>query len=234
MDIAVQNRECLYYEYNGCARAPGDVTSSYEGEWTPSHWRAEILAALKSKFPGEVSGSGTAAIKIDEHDGTRPDIDVVPTFNFVRYDSSDKTQRHDGSKVFPTSGKAIVNYPGQQLERGVAKNGRTNGRYKKFVRALKSAENQLVADGDIGDLPSYFMECLVWNVPDQTLTSGEDLGAGFQSVLVWLWNHLKEDNYVRTEWEEPNGLKYLFHSDAKWTPAEARGLVLATWHYLDY
>ena len=234
VDIAVQNCECLYYDYNGCEKASGEVTSPYEGEWTPSHWRAEILAALKSKFPGEVSGSGTVAITIDEHDGTRPDIDVVPSFDFVRYDSSDKVSQHNGSKVFPTSGTAIVNYPDQQLERGAAKNGRTNGRYKTFVRALKSAENQLVADGTISDLPSYFMECLVWNVADRTLTSGEDLSTGFQSVLVWLWDHLKEENYVQTDWEEPNGLKYLFHGGAKWTPADARGLVLATWQYLDY
>lgn len=234
VDIAVQNCECLYYEYHGCDEAQGTVTSPYEGDWTPVRWRAEILAALKSRFPGEVSGSGTVAITIDEHDGTRPDVDVVPSFDFVRYDSSDKVSRHNGSKVFPTSGTPIVNYPDQQLERGTAKNVRTNGRYKRFVRALKSAENQLVADDAISDLPSYFMECLVWNVPDRTLTSGVDLSAGFRSVLVWLWDRLKEENYARTEWEEPNGLKYLFHGGAKWTPADARGLVLATWKYLDY
>lgn len=234
VDIAVQNRECLYYEYHGCEKPPGETTATYDGEWTPELWRAEILAALKAKFPDEVSGSGTVAITIDEHDGTRPDIDVVPSFDHVRYDSSDQTWQHKGSKVFPKSGSSIVNYPDQQLERGTAKNSRTNGRYKKFARALKSAENQLVKDGTIGDLPSYFMECLAWNVPDSVLTTGENLTVGFEAVLVWLWGALKEEDYIRTDWEEPNGLKYLFHGGAKWSPSDARGLVLATWQYLDY
>ncbi|AMY54934.1 nucleotidyltransferase [Rhodococcus fascians] len=234
VDIAVQNRECLYYEYNGCEQPSSEGTPTYDGDWTPPLWRAEILAALDAKFPGEVSGSGVVAITIDEHDGTRPDIDVVPSFDYVRYDSSDQTRQHRGSKVFPKTGSPIVNYPQQQLDRGTAKNGRTNGRYKRFARALKSAENQLVADGTISDLPSYFMECLVWNVQDEILTGGSDLSAGFKSVLVWLWNGLKEENYVRTDWEEPNGLKYLFHPGAKWTPGDARELVLATWQYLDY
>lgn len=234
VDIAVQNAECLYYDYNGCVQAPGEATRPYTGKWTPALWRAEIVAALKAKFPNEVSGSGTVAITIDEHDGTRPDIDVVPCFNYVRYDSSDMTWQHKGSKVFPTSGSPIVNYPAQQLDRGSAKNGRTNGRYKRFARTLKSAENQLVADGAIDDLPSYFMECLVWNVPDSILMGGDTPSAGFQEVLVWLWDRLKNESFVRTDWEEPNGLKYLFHGGAKWTPADARGLVLATWQYLDY
>ena len=234
VDIAVQNRECFYYDYNGCEKTPGEEVSRYEGKWTPELWRAEILAALEAKFPNEISGSGTVAITIDEHDGTRPDIDVVPSFDYVRYDSSDKARQHKGSKVFPRSGSSIVNYPNQQLERGTAKNGRTNARYKKFVRALKSAENRLVQDGAITDLPSYFMECLVWNVPASVLDTGENLADGFKAVLVWLWDALKDDNYVRTDWEEPNGLKYLFYGGAKWSPADAQSLVLATWQYLDY
>lgn len=234
VDIAVQNGECLYFDYNGCEQAPGETATPYRGEWTPALWRSEVLAALKAMFPNEVSGSGTVAITIDEHDGTRPDIDVVPCFDYVRYDSSDMAWQHTGSKVFPTSGLPIVNYPQQQLDRGTAKNGRTSGRYKRFVRALKSAENQLVADGIIDGLPSYFMECLVWNVPDSVLISGNTLSAGFEGVLVWLWNHLQDETYVRTDWEEPNGLKYLFHSGANWSNADARGLVLGTWQYLDY
>lgn len=234
VDIAVQNHECLYYEYNNCEKPSEEKVSPYTGIWTPELWRAEIMAALKAKFPGEVSGSGAVAITIDEHDGTRPDIDVVPSFDYVRYDSSDKSVQHRGSKVFLKSGSSVVNYPQQQFDHGVAKNGRTNYRFKKFARALKSAENQLVADKSISDLPSYFMECLVWNVPDSTLMSGTGLSEGFKSVLAWLWGELNEGNYNRTDWEEPNGLKYLFHGKAKWSPADARRLVLATWKYLDY
>lgn len=84
---------------------------------------------------------------------------------------------HQGSCVFPSDGGAkIVNWPIQQLDNnGRAFNTRSGGRYKYFVRALKNAENTLVAEGSIDSLPSYFMECLVYNVPASTLASGATL-----------------------------------------------------------
>lgn len=234
VDVVVQNHECLYYEYVGCEALPDAHATPYTGVWTPQRWRREIVAALTSAFPDEVSGSGKVAISIDEHDGTRPDIDVVPAFDFVRYDSADRSANYAGSKVFPTSGPPIINYPDQQLANGRAKNSRTNSRYKKFARALKSAENRLVTEGIIDAKPSYFMECLAWNVPDHVLTSGTGLSEGFAGTLRWLWKGLSTETYERTAWEEPNQLKYLFHGAAKWKPADARELILATWQYLDY
>ena len=52
----------------------------------------------------------------------------------------------------------IDNYPAQQLANGRAKDTATGGRYKKYVRALKTAENLLAAEGVIDDLPSYFRQ----------------------------------------------------------------------------
>lgn len=234
VDIAVQNQNCLYYEYSHCDPLPGADTVKYTGDWTPEAWRREVLAALRAAFPREVSGSGTVAITIDEHDGTRPDIDVVPSFNFVRYHSADQSHSSTGSKVFLTSGAPITNFPDQQLQNGRTKNVQTNGAYKKYARALKSAENQLVKDGTIKAKPSYFMECLAFNVPDHVLSSGATLDAGFKATLIWLWTNLTDDNFVHEKWLEPNKLKYLFRSDAKWDRADAKELVLATWGYLGY
>lgn len=234
VDIVVQNQDCLYYDYNGCEALPGTTTTPYQGKWTPEAWRSEVLAALKNAFPSEVSGSGRVAITVDEHDGTRPDIDVVPSFNYVRYDSADMSVAHKGSKVFPLSGASIVNYPDQQMENGKSKNSATNGRYKKFARALKSAENALVKADTIEAKPSYFMECLAYNVPNHILSSGTTLEAGFDGTLRWLWAALKEEAYQRTNWLEPNRLKYLFHNNAAWTPEDARELVLNTWVHLGY
>lgn len=58
-----------------------------------------------------------------------------------------------------------MNWPQQQLKNGRSLNTQTNHRYKKYVRALKNAESFLAAAGTIDELPSYFMECLVFNVP---------------------------------------------------------------------
>lgn len=125
-----------------------------------------------------------------------------------------------------------MNWPAQQLANGRLKNTATGGRYKKFARALKNAENTLLKNGTIGELPSYFMECLAWNVANDTLCRGNDLSTGFRATLYELWDAL--DNDRTNEWTEPNDIKYLFRSGQSWTPAEAKNLVLKTWNYLDY
>ena len=126
----------------------------------------------------------------------------------------------------------IVNWPAQQLSNGRLKNTNTGGRYKRFVRALKNAENKLVRLGTIEELPSYFMECLVWNVGNLTLQREQTLSDGFRGTLYELWDGL--ENGDTSEWTEPNMNKYLFRSSQSWTKDEAKALVLGTWNYLDY
>lgn len=133
--------------------------------------------------------------------------------------------------MWTTAGTKIVNWPDQQLANGRAKNQRTGSRYKYFVRALKNAENVLVKAGTIKPKPSYLMECLVWNVVDAALKTG-NLSQGFRATLVELWQGLDKNGY--DHWTEPNNVKYLFGSEQKWSVDDAKEVVLATWGYLDY
>ncbi len=234
VDVVVENRDCWYYDYFPSDIRPSTNTfSAYTGPWTPALWRAEVTKAVTNCFgSSDVDTSGQVALEIAAVAGTRPSADVVPSFAYQCYFSADHSNAEQGSKVFKKSGEAIINWPEQQLRNGRAKNTATGGRYKDFVRALKNAENRLVKHGLITAMPSYFMECLVWNVPNQTLrTSGLD--NGFRATLVWLWEHLS-DQFDYEQWDEPNGRKYLFHSSQKWTRDDAKSLVLATWQWMDY
>jgi hypothetical protein len=236
VDIVVENGEVLYYEDNYDPPAFPPAAShgpAYQGQWTPEKWRLEVTAALVNYIgASEVDTSGSIALVIAEKPGSRPSSDVVPSFQFRRYDSADHRMFHDGTKVFKADGGSIVNWPQQQLDNGRAKNTNTGQRYKQFARALKNAENALVRDGELTVKPSYLMECLAWNVPNSTLTGGS-LDNGFRATLIWLSEHLN-DSYNMTDWIEPNQLKYLFGSDQKWTVQDAKDLVYATWNYLDY
>jgi hypothetical protein len=55
--------------------------------------------------------------------------------------------------------------------------------------------------GVIDDLPSYFMACLVVNVPDGVITSGYSLDDGFRATLVYLIVGLCGDNYKEEDRE---------------------------------
>ena len=234
VDIVVECQACSYYDYLSGQEPATPPGTPYQGEWTPSKLRSEVTTALNDAFgPAGVDASGKIALVVAAVPGSRPSIDVIPSFEYFRYDDPQRNTSHKGSCVWPKTGsRKIVNWPDQQLANGRAKNQRTGQRYKNFVRALKNAENVLAKADIIEAKPSYLMECLVWNVADSTLKSGT-LDSGFRSTLVELWQGLKDDGGY-AEWAEPNDLKYLFRSSQKWSLSDARKVVLKTWQFLDY
>jgi len=235
VDVVVQLHECSYYDYKAGVTPPASSPGGkYPGIWTPTLWRAEVNQALVDTFgSASVDTRGKIATEVSAVAGSRPSADVVPSFLYYRYDDAARTSFEQGSCVFPSNGGAkIVNWPEQQLTKGRAKNVSSSQRYKSYVRALKNAENTLAAAGTTNDLPSYFMECLVFNVPDATLKTGT-LDKGFQETLRWLYLRL-DDGTAYGDWVEPNWCKWLFKGVQKWTVDDAKTLVLKTWNYLGY
>lgn len=241
VDIVVESHDSYYDEFFSAEVEQAAVLDpnwkAYDGPWVPSAWRKEIETALKNYFgTGDVDASGEVAITITEKAGSRPSADVVPSYKYLRYDSSDRRISNQGNRAFKKSSGSIVNWPEQQLQNGNAKDGpgRTSGRYKEFARALKNGENALVKAELMEAKPSYFMECLAYNVPDNDLKQGATTSDWFRWALAWLHNNLRSSAYVRENWEEPNGLKYLFHSNQKWTVEDGREFVGKLWDYLEY
>ncbi|MEV8543197.1 hypothetical protein [Streptomyces sp. NPDC051572] len=205
--------------------------NGYKGPWTPEAFRQELGVALKG-VSSAVDATHNVAFYVPDVPGSRPSTDVVPCFTYLRQPGWNRPAAQ-GTVVFTKDGKHIVNWSHQQLINGREKNKRTNHRYKFAVRALKAIENDLVQLGEIEDLPSYFMECLIYNVPDSVLTS-DSLDTAFEGALAHLrqqcsfwWGNT--DALV-----EPNEIKKLFQSGQKWEPADARQLLDAAWHYLNY
>ncbi|SDU16731.1 nucleotidyltransferase domain-containing protein [Jiangella alkaliphila] len=234
VDVVVELQDCQYYEYLEGRSPAGRKHSPYVGPWTPATWRSAVRAALEAKFGKDsVDTSGTVAINVSAVPNSRPSADVVPSFAFIRYDDPAGITFHEGSCVFPTDGaQKIQNWPRQQLRNGRNLNDRSGRRYKEYVRALKNAENRLSADQVIKDLPSYFMECLVYNVPVATLKYGS-LDDGFRETLAYLWENL-DNGVAYADWVEPNELKWLFKGHQKWSVGDGKDLVMAAWNYLGY
>lgn len=230
----VELHECSYYDYAPSVTPPAiSPLGKYEGGWTPDLWRGEIVKALTNAFGAvALDTSGKIAIDIAEVSGSRPSADVVPSFLYYRYDDAARLTKKQGSCVWSTDGTKIVNWPDQQLTNGKIKNTATGQRYRNYVRALKNAENISAEAGVISVLPSYFMECLVYNVPDATLGLGT-VDKGFQETLRWLYLRL-DDGTAYDDWVEPNWCKWLFKGTQKWSVEDAKTLVLTTWNYLGY
>jgi hypothetical protein len=231
VDVAVQCTECCYWgEHTSGAHPP---SGSYQGIWTPSKLRNELVAALKAKFPGQVDDSGSTAIRVNSS-SARVDADVVPSFDYRYYFSASSFR--EGSKTFKKATGSIVNYPEQHLKNGRDKNGRTNSAFKKTVRIFKRVENAMVVAGYHREVPSYFVECLVYNCPDSVFgrTTWTEVVEG---VITHVWNQLQGDSEPQEpsrRWLEVNECKYLFAPSQKWTRSDGRDFAKAAWNYLGY
>lgn len=235
VDVVVELHDCFYHDYaSGLTSPTPSIGAPYEGPWTPGKWRSAVRDALVGHFgAASIDATGKIAIEVSAVAGSRPSADVVPSFNYYRYDSADRSRSQNGSVVFPSDGGAkVVNWPQQQLDKGRALNTASGSRYKNYVRALKNAENTLCRAGTLPALPSYFMECLVFNVPAPTLKAGT-LDEGFRATLKSVWDQLKIES-VKTTMVEPNLQKYLFTWDKKWTLQDGENLIREAWNYLGY
>ena len=227
VDIAVECTEVLYWEESEEGiHSPG---TPYEGIWTPSKLRTELIAAMTAKFPGQVDSSGSTAIQINSS-SARVDADVVPCFSYCYYS---KEGTRDGTKIFKKDGSSIVNYPVQQMANGIAKNKATNYAYKKGARLLKRIENAMVADRTFRELPSFFMECLAYNCPNHVYSHSTWTDC-LQAMLFYIWKNLQSNEPSEGHWLEVNECFFLFHSGQKWTRADGREFAEAAWNYFGF
>lgn len=228
IDIAVKCTECQYWGESEKGNHP--PSGPYAGIWTPAKLRAELISAMNAKFPGQVDSSGSTAIQINSN-SARVDADVVPCFSYRHYMSHGS---RDGTKIFKADGSSIVNYPIQQKENGTAKNNRTGYAYKKGARLLKRIENAMAQDGTFRELPSFFMECLAYNCPDNTF-SHPTWTERLRAMLVHIWNNLQGDEEPTSgRWMEVNECFFLFHVNQKWTREDGRDFAKAAWNYFGF
>ncbi len=230
VDIAVQCSEAVYWDE--ATKGAHPPSGSYGGIWTPAKLREELEGALEVKFPGQVDSSGSTAFRIQS--GTaRVEADVVPCFDYRYYFSS--SNYREGTKVFKKNGKSLENYPKQQLEKGREKNTRTKQYYKKAVRIMKRVENAMVTDGVHREVPSFFVECLVYNCPDRVFIE-PTWTKTIEGIIVHIWQELEgtEPSIESERWLEVSECKYLFHSAQDWSRQDGRDFVKSAWNYLGY
>ncbi|WP_297547239.1 nucleotidyltransferase [Amycolatopsis sp.] len=229
VDVAVKCNELMYYEEQEPGVKPAGTP--YTGIWTPSYLRSELKKALVAKFDDQVDDSGSTAFKINSSTA-RVDADVVPCFNYRYYFASGG--HLSGARVFKNDGSSLENYSQQQLDKGNAKDGRTNSDYKKVVRIMKRVENLMVENDVHRAVPSFFMECLVYNCPDEIFRRSTWTDA-VKGVISHVWDNLDGDEPTDNSerWVEANDVKYLFHSAQDWDRKDGRDFAQAAWSHLE-
>lgn len=207
----------------------GRIPATYEY----SQFKDDVGKALASLGNGAVTRGNKA---FDVHANTyRVDADVVPCFAHLRYTKDVQGKIHvvHGTEFIPDDGNKIINWPDQHYDNGVAKNDRTEKKFKAVTRILKNVKNEMKAAeiAEAQNVPSFLIECLVWNVPDLLLL-GNNWTERVKSAMLVIHDQIQKGNH--TEWGEVSELKYLFCGAQPWRPETATKFIGAAWNYLGF
>jgi hypothetical protein len=163
-----------------------------DATYTWVNWRADVIQTLEVSLGKNCVHPRNKAVFIDLGAGRR-EADVVPAIAYRRYTTYTPNDGHfhfySGIQLFDSAGRAIVNYPKQHIANGEAKGGdaRTGGRYKETVRIFKNMRDAALKKRSLaeGMAPSYFIECLLYSVPDNLFVA--DRGNRIHGILTYLW-----------------------------------------------
>ena len=194
-------------------------------------YKNDVQNALVAYFGHESVTRGNKAF--DVHENTyRVDSDVVACFVHRHYHQNGTYL--EGECLHPDNGTTVINWSNQNYDNGVEKNKSTGLRFKAVVRILKRLRNEM-ADNSYRiaeNLPSFLIECLVYNVPNEGF--GHE---GYIADVRWVLAHLCDDTRKDSDcekWGEVNELKYLFHSSKPWTREQVNTFLNAAWNYIGF
>ncbi|OVE86822.1 hypothetical protein B7W89_24735 [Agrobacterium tumefaciens] len=144
-------------------------TNRSPAEYSLPKFKEEVTSWLTTNYGNGVDGSGKA-IYVPGNGGRR-DADVLACAEHRHYDSYPaygSPRFREGIVFWLKDGTKIVNYPKQHSENCTRKHQDTNSYFKNTVRIFKNMRNRMINEGRIQDgmAPSYFLEGLLYNVPN--------------------------------------------------------------------
>ena len=235
VDLCVILKDVFFYDLpEGKSKSDFKI---HDASYTYAEFKNNVEIALVNKFGRKEVVRGNKAFDI--HANTyRVDADVVPCFEHRRYTGQ---QNYDGTFYYlsgtefrPDNGGSVINWPQQHYENGVAKNDATGNRFKYITRVLKRLRNEMADKGITAakPIPSYLIECLVWNVPNEGF-GHDSYTTDVRYVLAHTFNETINDEKC-SEWGEVNELKYLFRISQPWTKQQANDFLSAAWDYIGF
>ena len=188
-------------------RNSGSHMAAYE-RW--QSFRRLVLAALREHF-GDVVTTGRKSLKVAQ--GSIPAAaDVVVTLKCG-----------NGSALYvPDEHRWAVSFPQQHHSKGASKDRGSAGRYKRATRMFKAARNHLLESNTIAEdtAPSYFIECLMYNVPNSLFQSS--LARTYVGAVNWLSAATLRDFKCQNQLIDLVG-----DSNDQWSVDKARAFILA-------
>lgn len=237
VDICVCCLDVLYSDYPSTGAVSDRETGLSPASYSYPEFKRDVGRALVAEFGPAAVTRGDKAFDVRESTA-RLEADVVPAFEHRRYTGrvlwNGRYEYLSGTEFRPDSGGRVINWPQQHYDNGCEKNRATGGRFKFMVRVIKRLRNEMAKAGirSADPIPSYLVECLVWNVPN-ALFGHRLYRDDVRAILAHTFNETMTIEKC-SEWGEVNELKYLFRSSQPWTRAEAHAFLSDAWDYVGF
>lgn len=192
VDIVIRLDDCFQSDLESLS---DDEKSAYQeafsdATYTHTDFKRDVLSVLEDQY-GSAVKTGDKAIAIDAS-GSRRKSDVIVATQFRRYfkfRSASDSEYVEGICFFNAAGERIANYPKQHSANLTAKHQASSKWLKPMVRVFKNMRSRLVESGliEAGIAPSYFIEGLLYNVPNEKFTTS------YQDCVVNILNWYRQD-----------------------------------------
>lgn len=192
VDIVIRLDDCFQSDLSELTEEEKAAYKSAFRDATYTHvdFKRDVLSVLTEQY-GAAVNAGDKAIAIDSS-GSRRKADVIVAIQFRRYfkfRSSNDSEYVEGICFWNGKGERIANYPKQHSANLTTKHQNTAKWFKPMARVLKNMRSRMVDDGLLkaGIAPSYYIEGLLYNVPNEKLTSS------YQSCVVNTLNWYRQE-----------------------------------------
>jgi hypothetical protein len=210
VDIVIRLNETFSYDISSLSETQ---QAAFRGEYPAaasypeSAFKRDVLSLLEQKYGTSVT-IGNKSIKISAN-GSRRNADVVAAVTHRNYyQNSGRVAYIEGISFTSGDGTQIFNYPKLHSSNCTAKHQATSQRFKPAVRIFKNLRSRLIDEQMVakGDAPSYFIEGLLYNVPDRMFSSA------YNSTIVDCLNWVLEAD--RAKFHCANEQYYLLHDSS--------------------
>ena len=221
VDVVVEMTSVFYSDLTEAQKQARNLT---KGQHTYDDLRREVISALQNYYGAtSVDTTGANAIVV-AGSGSRLKVDVLPCVMYREYNGGNTLV--EGIRfVNQHTGMEKINFPKVHIDNGQTKNQNgTQQRYKPSVRMMKNAREKVIGSDDLlrQKYPSYFVECLLFNVPDnEFVTSCKDT---YANIVNFLAPALKDTRGPKFTTQSRQ--RYLFGTDStQWSIPNAQAFV---------
>jgi Nucleotidyltransferase domain len=205
VDVVVQFRTSFYNNKSELRPEELELFNLCYGKatYTYSEFRSDVQKSLESYYISGSVESSDKCIKLAKG-SNRLSADIIPCFQYQHYDRfqtySDMNNYVEGMTLWTQKdNRQVINYPKLHYQGSVNKHQATGENYKPIVRMFKNARNKAIernlSSGKVA--PSYFLECLLYNVPDRLFAS--NLQISYTSIVSHILHNINQSYVCQNE-----------------------------------